>query len=215
MGASIGELLVRSGVYNISVIDDDCYTIGNSARHILEIGSVGKHKADEVCNRYNCINPNVFAVPINESLSSNNIGLIDSYDVIIDCSASNNVLSLLSSYTTRKKKTYISVSFGYKADMLFLAFQRGNSFNKSEYYSSLGDEIKESEEEYMHAQLPWDGVGCWHPVYPAMAYDVQMVASIATGAVKTYMETEEKNSQYLVYGKKYDEDGVVQGFARL
>lgn len=215
LGASIGELLVRSGVYNISVIDDDCYTIGNSARHILEIGSVGKHKADEVCNRYNCINPNVFAVPINESLSSNNIGLIDSYDVIIDCSASNNVLSLLSSYTTRKKKTYISVSFGYKADMLFLAFQRGNSFNKSEYYSSLGDKIKESEEEYMHAQLPWDGVGCWHPVYPAMAYDVQMVASIATGAVKTYMETEEKNSQYLVYGKKYDEDGVAQGFARL
>ena len=215
LGASVGEMLVRSGVYNISIIDDDKYSIGNSARHILEVDSVGKFKADEVCKRFNGINPNVTASSINESLSMNNIGLIDSYDVIIDCTASNNVLSLLSSYTTHPKKHYFSISFGYKAENLFFSYQWGDSFDMSLFYNDLGNKIKKSEEAYMQGNLPWEGVGCWHPVFPAMAYDVQMAASVAIELISSFIESGKRKSQSYVFEKKYDQDGVVLGFARI
>lgn len=107
-------------------MDNDLYTIGNSARHTLTVNSVGKSKSVELANRFNAINPNLSIKAINKELSVDTIDIIEEYDVIMDCTASDSVLRLLESYETRKMKRYISVSFGYKAEILYFAYQGSN-----------------------------------------------------------------------------------------
>jgi len=63
--------------------------------------------------------------------------------------------------------------------------------------------------------LPWEGTGCWSPVFPAMAADVQLVASFVTGIIKSILENEVQEDRYYMYKKEFDEDGVIKGFVRI
>lgn len=215
LGASIGEQLVRGGVYNLTIMDDDLYTIGNSARHILSVCSVGKSKADELAKHYNSINPNITVKSLNKALDKNSIEIIDRYDIILDCTASNNVLRLLSTYDTKKEKKYISISFGYKAEILYFAYQRARKFDLEPYIIKFGAKMKEKEEAISDKELPWEGTGCWNPVFPAMAADVQLVASFATGILKTIIEQDLHDEKYYMYERIDDENGVIKGFVRI
>lgn len=215
LGASIGENLIRGGVYNLTVMDADTYSIGNSARHVLSFDSVGKSKAFELAKHYNIINPNAEVEAIDDGLSKENISIIEKYDVIIDCTANNNVLSLLKKYETQKDKIYISVSFGYNAAILYFSYQKGNSFDLDKYCKHFLDKMKENKALIDFDDLPWEGTGCWSPVFPAMASDVQLVAAFATGIVKTLTESDLDGERYFIYQKDVDEDGVIKGFARI
>jgi hypothetical protein len=83
------------------------------------------------------------------------------------------------------------------------------------YVAEFGKYLKESQDECMRNDLHWEGVGCWHPVFPAMAYDVQMIASFAMGVINGLLEKDTNESKYYTFKKKYDQDGVIQGFARI
>lgn len=215
LGASIGENLIRGGVYKLTIMDNDVYSIGNSARHTLTMNSVGKSKAAELAKRYNEINPNLSIKAIDKELSIDTIDVIEEYDVILDCTASDSVLRLLESYETRKMKKYISVSFGYKAEILYFAYEVGKIFDLKRYISEFGAKMHENEKNIMSRDLPWEGTGCWSPVFPAMAADVQMVASFATGIIKTLLEDDVNDGRYYMYEKSVDEEGVITGFARI
>lgn len=215
LGASIGEQLVRGGVYNLTIMDHDIYTIGNSARHILSIDSVGKNKAEELARHYNSINPNIEVKALKRALSKENIEIIDRYDIILDCTASNEVLQLLSEYEAKKEKKYFSISFGYKAEILFFAYQRRRKFALEPYIAEFGAKMKENENAIVDKEFPWEGTGCWSPVFPAMAADVQLVASFATGIIKTIVEKDLYDEKYYIYERTDDEDGVIKDFVRL
>lgn len=215
LGASIGEQLVRGGVYNLTIIDDDIYSIGNSARHILSVDSVGKYKANELAKRFNSINPNIDVKFINKALTKENVEIIDRYDIILDCTANNDVLYLLSSYETKRKKKYFSISFGYKAEILYFAYQSGCEFDLEQYIAMFGAKMKENEIVISDKELPWEGTGCWSPVFPAMAADVQLVASFATAILKTIIEQTSYDDKYYIYERINDEDGVIKGFVRI
>lgn len=215
LGACVGEQLVRGGAYKVTIMDSDIYVMGNTARHILGITSVRKFKAEELAKLYNSANPNSAVKWLNEDLTEKNVGIIDGFDIIIDCTASNDVIKILGSYKPRKEKIYISASFGYNAESLFLSYSKGRGFDLESYVAEFGDYMRESEAEYMNNDLPWEGVGCWHPVFPAMAYDVQLVASFAMGVINRFLEQDNRESKYYIYKKQYDQDGVIQGFARV
>lgn len=41
-------------------------------------------------------------------------------------------------------------------------------------------ELIQKDKKKMNIEnLPWDGVGCWNPVFPALGYDMYMAASVA------------------------------------
>lgn len=215
LGASIGEQLVRGGVYNLTIMDDDIYSIGNSARHILSVDSVGKSKADELAKRFNSINPNINVKCISSALTKENIEAINKYDIILDCTANNDVLYLLSSYDSKRKKKYISISFGYKAEVLYFAYQRGYKFEMKRYITNFSTKLRENGSTIYDKEFPWEGIGCWNPVFPAMAADVQLVASFSTILIKTILEQDIYDEKYFTYERVYDEDGVIKGFVRI
>ena len=48
LGSAIAELLVRSGVWRILLIDGDTLSVGNLARHTLGIKNLNHYKAHEL-----------------------------------------------------------------------------------------------------------------------------------------------------------------------
>src|SRR5699024_7997802 len=93
IGSSVAEILVRSGIYNITIVDYDLFEVGNLSRHVLNVDNIGEHKELSLCNYLNSLNPHANVKVINDILTINdefktNIDL-DQYDIIIDCTGEN------------------------------------------------------------------------------------------------------------------------------
>ncbi len=99
IGASVAEILVRAGVYDLTITDFDKFEIGNLSRHVLNIGNIGESKEQSLSNYLNSLNPHANIEVIKDILTideeyKTNIDL-DKYDIIIDCTGENNVLDIL------------------------------------------------------------------------------------------------------------------------
>ena len=74
VGGYVAEMLVRSGIENISIVDFDKVDITNKNRQIIAINStIGKFKTDALKDRLLDINENCKILAINEKLSRDNI----------------------------------------------------------------------------------------------------------------------------------------------
>lgn len=87
VGSSAVEILIRSGVENIIIVDYDKVDITNINRQIIALHStIGKYKTDLIENRIKDINPNCNVIKINKLIDNSNIDEILKYDIeyIID-----------------------------------------------------------------------------------------------------------------------------------
>lgn len=88
VGGACFEALVRIGVSNITVIDNDKFDYSNLNRQLLSsINNIGHYKVFEAQLRAKSINPDCLVNPLQMFLDEDNIDDIDisSYDYIIDC----------------------------------------------------------------------------------------------------------------------------------
>lgn len=116
VGASIAEILVRSGVYSLTIIDSDIFEVGNLSRHVLNVDDIGGLKGLSLCNYLNSLNPHANVEVINNALTidrelKTNIDL-DKYGIIIDCTGENSVLDIIQSNNFKKRHIFASVSVG-------------------------------------------------------------------------------------------------------
>lgn len=176
IGASIAEIFVRAGVYNITIADSDIFEVGNLSRHILNLNNIGEFKELSVCNYLNSLNPHANVKVINDTLSNDdsfktNIDL-DRYDVIVDCTGENNVLDILQ--RTNFKRTHIiaSVSVGLGAKRLYVTLMNGNTFNFNAFYDLISPYLQAEKVLYDDYDLPRNGIGCWHPTFPGRSDDI-------------------------------------------
>lgn len=88
VGGYVAEMLVRSGICDLTIVDFDKVDVTNINRQIVALHStVGKYKVDVMEERLLDINQNANIVTIKEKLSAeniNNFNLVD-YDYIVDC----------------------------------------------------------------------------------------------------------------------------------
>ena len=87
VGGYVAEILVRSGVGNLTIVDYDVVDISNKNRQIIALDStIGKVKVDVMKDRLLDINPDVHILAINKKLTIDNIQdfNLDSFDYIID-----------------------------------------------------------------------------------------------------------------------------------
>lgn len=87
VGGYVTEMLVRSGVGRITIVDFDKVDISNKNRQIIALDStIGKLKVDVLADRIKDINPACKVTKINEKLLPDNIESfnLSSYDYIID-----------------------------------------------------------------------------------------------------------------------------------
>lgn len=87
VGGYIAEMLVRSGIGSITIVDYDIVDISNKNRQIIALDStIGKNKVDVLKSRLVDINSDCDIVSINEKLTRENISKfnLNTYDFIID-----------------------------------------------------------------------------------------------------------------------------------
>lgn len=215
IGASIAEIFVRSGVYNITIADSDIFEIGNLSRHILNLNNIGEFKELSVCNYLNSLNPHANVKVINDTLSNDdsfktNIDL-DRYDVIVDCTGENNVLDILQ--RTNFKRTHIiaSVSVGLGAKRLYVTLMNGNTFNFNAFYNLISPYLQAEKVLYDDYDLPRNGIGCWHPTFPGRSDDIWIAAATSVKVIENYIISKSQKTLSLIYEQK-ESDGIFESY---
>lgn len=113
------ETLVRSGIYNLTIVDGDIIELSNLNRQIISKRDViGRPKALVAQARTLEINPDVNLKVINQFISDDNFSLlnIDSFDYVIDACDDLNLKMLLIK-NADKYKLISSMGTANKMDM--------------------------------------------------------------------------------------------------
>lgn len=215
VGASVAEILVRSGVYNLTIIDSDIFEIGNLSRHVLNVGNIGELKELSLCSYLNSLNPHANIEVINDTLTidedfKTNIAL-DKYDIIIDCTGENSVLDVFQKADFRKSHIISSISVGLGAKHLYMTIMSGSTFYFNSFYKLISPYIQSERDLFDDYNLPRNGIGCWHPTFPARSDDVWLAAATAVKAIENYIITKSEKTLSLVYEQR-ENDGIFEGY---
>lgn len=215
VGASVAEILVRSGVYNLTVVDSDIFEVGNLSRHVLNIGNIGELKELSLCSYLNSLNPHTNVEVINDTLTidkefKTNIAL-DKYDIIIDCTGENSVLDVFQKADFRKSHIIASISVGLGAKHLYMTIMSGTTFYFNSFYKLITPYIQSERDLFDDYNLPRNGIGCWHPTFPARSDDVWLAAATAVKAIENYIITKSEKTLSIVYEQR-ENDGIFEGY---
>ena len=215
IGASIAEILVRAGVYNISIADLDIFEVGNLSRHTLTLNNIGELKEVSLCNYLNSLNPHARVEVINATLSKDNSFKtnidLDKYDIIIDCTGENSVLNIFQSAIFKKQHIIASISVGLGAKRLYIALMNSNTFNFNTFLSFISPYLKEERNLYDDYELPRNGIGCWHPTFPGRSDDIWLAAATSVKLIENYIISKSQKALSLIYEQK-ENDGLFEGY---
>ncbi len=113
LGIPASVYLAAAGVGRIGIVDHDRIERSNLHRQILySEGDVGRSKAIVASERLRLVNPHVSVTPYEMKLdSSNALGLLEGYDVVVDCTDNFPARYLINdaSVLLRKPDVYASV----------------------------------------------------------------------------------------------------------
>lgn len=215
VGASVAEILVRSGIYNLTVVDSDIFEVGNLSRHVLNVGNIGELKELSLCSYLNSLNPHANVEVINDTLTideefKTNIAL-DKYDIIIDCTGENSVLDVFQRADFRKNHIIASISVGLGAKHLYMTIMNGTTFYFNSFYKLISPYIQSERDLFDDYNLPRNGIGCWHPTFPARSDDVWLAAATAVKAIENYIITKSEKTLSIVYEQR-ENDGIFEGY---
>lgn len=210
LASSLCEMLVRNGIVFLGIIDYDSFETGNIARHTLDIRDISKVKSFALKERLEYLNPHVKIKSFNKKFDKFFEKDLKEYDVIIDCTADEKVLTTLSELKGKQK--LFSASFGYNAEKLYLYSGVLDSFSKELFLKKISSYVKKDLEYIKYSPLPWKGIGCWSSVFPAKFSDVLLVSATIVSIIIKFLTKEESSSKYFIYQKMYDREGYLLGF---
>lgn len=215
IGASVAEILIRSGVYNLTILDSDIFEVGNLSRHILNLSNIGADKEFALRNYLNSLNPHANVEVITDMLTFNeesqtNITL-DDYNIIIDCTGENSVLEIIQKSKFRKRHLVVSIAVGLGAKHLYLSLMTGNAFHFDSFYKLISPYIQSEKDLFYDYNLPRNGIGCWHPTFPGRSDDIWLAASTAVKAIENYIVAKSEKTLSIVYEQK-ECDGIFEGY---
>lgn len=136
VGGILCETLVRNGIENITIVDNDIIDITNKNRQIIALdSSIGKKKTEVLKNRLLDINSNCNIKIIDDFITKDNIDLIfnEKIDYVIDaCDTVTTKLLLIEESIKKNIKVLSSMGMGKKIDLSKLKIMdiRKTSYDK-------------------------------------------------------------------------------------
>ena len=151
LGCPVADLLARSGVGELGIMDYDKVSLSNIHRQTLYTAKdVNKFKVDVVKKRLNLINKCIKINTYNKKASEKNfINIINKYDIIVDGSDNFKTKFLLNKYSLKFKKILIVGAIS-KFDGHIFTFDFNSKKSpclKCFYQSEPSDEILNCEAE--------------------------------------------------------------------
>lgn len=218
LGAPVAELLVRGSVLLLLIVDGDKLEAGNFARHSLGLKELNEYKAAAVAKRLNDASPHARIEAMNlffPPTSAADRGRINECDLVIDCTGSDEVLQEMSSFEWSGERLFFSVSISLGAKRLFCFAAQGTSFPNREFRQLISPWLKKDLEDAAHEELPREGIGCWHPVFPARVDDMWLLASVAVKQLERVVESPPAAHELVVFEQEADENGMFSGVRRV
>jgi hypothetical protein len=185
IGSAIAELLVRGGVQNLIVVDPEFLQVGNLSRHTLTMQHLGKNKAVSIASRLNVISPHAKAVGFGaslEKLDEEELARALEAELVWECTAKDEVLGILEQLHWKTNPIIHSVSVSFGAKRLFL-YSQASPISSSGFTESIRPWLEKDLEERGDEILPREGIGCYHPVFPASAVDLDLMVAVAVKVV--------------------------------
>lgn len=217
VGTLVAELLVRAGVKNLVLIDGDRLEIGNLTRHTLTIKEIGEYKVSAVKRRLQIVEPQVeveaLAMSFYEANRKSRYAIISS-EVIIDCTGDDSLLYDLSKTKFGSLKIFASISVGFGAKQGFVFCTKGMNFPADEFKDQLNPYLMKERDMMVGKELPRDGIGCWHPAFPARCDDVWMMTSAAVKIIEEFVQGDEQIVGLTVLRQKII-DGAFCGIEKV
>lgn len=218
MGSPFAELLVRAGVLGMMVADGDRFGAGNLGRHTLDMEDLYAFKAEAVAGRLNRLSPFARVEFFNSDFPPRDAGgaaRVNECEVVVDCTGSDELLYELSTFEWKGDRTFFSASLSLGARRLYCFSFRGTSFPHDEFRRQITPWLERDIEENSKAELPREGVGCWHPVFPARADDVWLMASAAVKHFERMSLSPAPEPSLTVFEQVLDDDGMFSGVRRV
>lgn len=196
LGSAISENLVRMGITQLGIMDEDTMAMGNLSRHILDMASVGHNKAEALAAHLNGLMPDAAVKAYKVAfppLNPHTIALIKNYDVIVDCTGDDDVLEALASFDWALEKIFVSLAITWKAEGMF-AYAASES--RFPVVDALSHFSKSAAPEATDLDMYTEGIGCWHAVFPATAGDVRLWGAMGTRFILQTMENPGRHYKY-------------------
>lgn len=224
LGSAVAELLVRGGVERLTIYDDDIVMAGNLVRHTLALGEVGRYKAAALADRLNAASPQAVVRAITKAFPPSDErarSALRPIDVVIDCTGENSVAHALATYPWTGDKLFASISLGLRAWAGFSYIAFGESFPFESFLRDLQPWLDRQATQFEGTEWPREGVGCWHPVFPARADEVWLLAAAAVQhlvdtatRVVSEMDASLPSSELAVYVRSVEQSGAFAGLTR-
>ena len=151
LGCPVADLLARSGVGEIGVMDYDKINLSNIHRQTLYVTQdIGKYKVNIVKKKLNLINREVKINIYNKKANNENLSkIINKYDIIVDGSDNFKTKFLLNRLSLKfKKKLVVGAISKFEGHIFTFDFNsKKSSCLKCFYQSEPSDEILNCESE--------------------------------------------------------------------
>jgi hypothetical protein len=216
LGSIVAELLTRGGVGEMLFIDPQILEAGNLVRHTLSGLDIDEKKAVALAKRLISASPftkikvegNRFPTEKYEVTS-----LLEEYNIVIDCTADDEVTHALSLGWWNLEKLFLSASVGYRARRVFLFSHRGQEFPLRAFQNFLEPLLEEERSLWAEDGETLEGAGCWSPLFPARLDDLLLAASSTIKVLEELAEKRKPGTQMVTFEQFADRG--FQGLKRV
>lgn len=197
IGSPIAEALARGGAKYLTLWDGDIVEAGNICRSVYDNADIGNAKAQALSAHLKRISPFCNVIPkgcwydsdytdecsyiggnfygnVNYNSQKEFLDTLHEYDIVIDCTASNELLHFLSYAAT--DVDLLSLCITNKAThMLCLSNHDGNPFEMRKHL--LASIEQDTDNFYV------EGTGCYSPTFLATSCDIQSLVNLCVRSI--------------------------------
>lgn len=211
LGSAIAESLVRSGHKKLTLIDGDRLEAKNLVRHVLTMSDVGKNKAVALSEHLHLVNPNASITAIPSHLGARAFRAQEAVtlaEAVIDCTADDGAARHVAGTKSAHTRTFVSLWLGWKATSLHAYVSRARRFNERRFRAVTDPLVADEMSDFKADEAPREGIGCWHPVFPARHDEIQAMAGHAVKLIEDALNSASITESYSVHRRVPDAHGA-------
>lgn len=210
LGSSLAEMLVRAGIGELALVDGDLLEAGNICRHTATLADVGSPKVQAVAERLRQLSPAVRVTEVLEPIGGTPkdvVEQLDEYDVILDCTSSDEALMLLAGAWWSIPRVFASFSMGYGGKRLFSFGVSGHRFPQDEFVRNVRPWLEHEAKTWAEGDEVLEGAGCWSPLFPARHDDLVLAAATCVKELETLIAKRPITPRFRVFAQASSDDG--------
>ncbi len=191
LGSSLADLLVRGGASDMTIWDGERVSAGNLVRHTLGIGDIERGKGSRLAQHLNSISPHARVEGVDQNFSFDDEkcrSVAGKHTLVLDCTADDCVADDLGKVAWSYGTVIVSLALSFEAKRLYIFAQR-DGFDCSKMFSLLGPHVEEDLAQHPPETFPREGVGCWHPIFPARIESVLTAVCKAVSFLSEDLQT--------------------------